>query len=298
MMPDLPATEVGTIPASVVIPACNEELTIGRTLRSMLAASEPGELEIIVVCNGCADDTAAVARSVAPEITVRELAVASKVAALNEGDRLATRFPRLYVDADIEIGIDAMRAVIACLAEERALCAAPEPHYECSLSSWAVRRYFEIWECLPYFRHAPMVGVYGLSQRGRARFRLFPELIADDQFVQRHFDGTERRVLRGYSFRARPPRDVRSLVRTRTRHYRGNRQLASSGLVTSAPATGVPAGLTLLARDPANWAAIATYMSISLVAKALARRPGRVWERDESSRSGPSANGIGAASTS
>jgi hypothetical protein len=274
------------IPASVVIPAHNEEQVIGRTLRRLLAGSDPDELEVIVVCNGCTDSTAAIARSVAPHATVAELPAPSKVAALNEGDRLATRFPRLYVDADIAIGIDATRAVIALLASGAAQCAAPRPYYDCSRSSRAVTRYFEIWQQLPYFNEEPMVGVYGLSNAGRARFGDFPELIADDLFVMQQFDRAERQNLLNHSFQAYPPRDVRSLVRTRIRVYRGNRQLASSGLGRFSPPAGASRGLSHLARRPGNWFGLATYASITLLAKVGARMGGESWGRDESSRTG------------
>src|SRR5262245_58336894 len=48
--------------ASVVIPAHNEARVIERGLSSLLEGARPGELEIVVVCNGCTDDTAARAR--------------------------------------------------------------------------------------------------------------------------------------------------------------------------------------------------------------------------------------------
>jgi glycosyltransferase involved in cell wall biosynthesis len=277
------------IPASVVIPAHNEESTIGRTLRSLLEGSAPGELEVIVVCNGCTDATASVARSVSPPPTVAELPQPSKVAALNEGDRLATRFPRLYVDADIEMGIEATRAVIALLASGGALCAAPLPDYDCSLSSRAVGRYYEIWRQLPYFNEDPMgCGVYGLSEAGRARFDTFPELIADDEFVLEQFDRTERKSLSDHTFRVHPPLDARTLTRTRTRAYRGNRQLAQSGLSRFPPAAGAQRGLARLARHPGNWSGIGSYVSITMVAKLRARTKGLTWERDNSSRTGSS----------
>ena len=47
---------------SVIIPAHNEERVIARTLEAMVAGASPGELEIIVVANGCSDATADVAR--------------------------------------------------------------------------------------------------------------------------------------------------------------------------------------------------------------------------------------------
>src|SRR3954453_3171433 len=89
--------------ASVVIPAHDEASVIGRCLRALLAGAEPGELEVIVVCNGCHDDTAAVARAHAPDAVVLELPAPSKPAALNAGDAEATRFPRIYLDADVEV---------------------------------------------------------------------------------------------------------------------------------------------------------------------------------------------------
>ena len=272
------------VAASVVIPAHNEGATIGRTLRCLLAGSTPDELEIVVVCNGCTDNTATIARSVAPQAIVVELATPSKVAALNEGDRVATRFPRFYVDADVEIGIEAARAVIGVLASGRALCAAPWADYDCSVSSRAVGRYFEIWQQLPYFNQDPMGGVYCLSEPGRARFGKFPDLIADDQFVMRQFDRAERISLPDHSFKVYPPRDVKSLIRTRTRAYRGNRQLAASGLSRFSPTSTQRRGLTHLARKPANWTALATYASITAIAKVRARRVDSQWERDESSR--------------
>ena len=48
---------------SVVIPAYDEAVVIERTLDSLFAGIEPGELDVVVVCNGCADDTATLARA-------------------------------------------------------------------------------------------------------------------------------------------------------------------------------------------------------------------------------------------
>src|SRR5690625_8041282 len=76
--------------ASVVIPERNEEDHIARTLDALTADSPRHLLEIIVVCNGCTDRTGDVARAVArqrPDVRVVEIATASKVAALREGDR-------------------------------------------------------------------------------------------------------------------------------------------------------------------------------------------------------------------
>ena len=52
---------------SVVIAAHNEEDVLGRCLDALLRGSRPTELEIVVVCNGCTDRTADVARGYGDE---------------------------------------------------------------------------------------------------------------------------------------------------------------------------------------------------------------------------------------
>src|SRR3954470_21776937 len=88
--------------ASVVIPAHNEAALIGDCLRVLLEDADAGEFEVVVVCNGCTDDTAGIAADFAGS-TVIEVDAASKIAALNTGDEVATTFPRIYLDADVAI---------------------------------------------------------------------------------------------------------------------------------------------------------------------------------------------------
>jgi cellulose synthase/poly-beta-1,6-N-acetylglucosamine synthase-like glycosyltransferase len=74
---------------AIVIPAHNEAAVIARTLRSLAPLCESTEVEVIVVCNGCTDETAAIARGVRG-VTVLEVAEASKTAAMNAGDEHAS----------------------------------------------------------------------------------------------------------------------------------------------------------------------------------------------------------------
>jgi glycosyltransferase involved in cell wall biosynthesis len=115
---------------SVIIPAHNEAAVIGRCLAPLTSGPAAGKLEIVVVANGCTDDTAARAETY-PGVHVIDTSVPGKGHALNLGDSHATGFPRFYVDADIELSYDAIRAVGRVLERGDALVAAPA-----SRSTW------------------------------------------------------------------------------------------------------------------------------------------------------------------
>jgi glycosyltransferase involved in cell wall biosynthesis len=87
---------------SVIIPAHNEEAVIGRGLTALLDGLDD-EWEVVVVGNGCSDRTLEVSAQFAPRVQVGETPVASKVAAMNLGDQIATSFPRIYLDADVTL---------------------------------------------------------------------------------------------------------------------------------------------------------------------------------------------------
>src|SRR5438105_4681173 len=65
------------LPVSVVVPAHDEAAVIGRCLRALTEGSDPGEVEVVVVCNGCRDDTAASARAAWADVVVAEVPEAS-----------------------------------------------------------------------------------------------------------------------------------------------------------------------------------------------------------------------------
>ena len=133
---------------SVVIPAYNEEAVIGRLLTSLRGRSAGDE--IIVVCDGCSDRTAEVARSFAG-VEVIEKARGGKPSALNAGDGRATRFPRFFVDADIVADGDCADEVAAILtAPEASKLFALRCEVDVRVSSWAVRRFYDVWTKLPY----------------------------------------------------------------------------------------------------------------------------------------------------
>ena len=181
---------------SVIIPAHNEEKVIAAALKEFADGAADGELEVIVVCNGCTDNTAEVVASFGSAIRCLETQVASKANALNLGDAATSGFPRFYQDADVVLSLDAIRQVAQVLRTGRFLAAAPRMHMDLRKTSWPVRAYYKFWQQLPYVRIGMIgAGVYALSQEGRERFDKFPAIIADDRFIRALFKEHERTVV-------------------------------------------------------------------------------------------------------
>src|SRR5688500_10442289 len=109
---------------SIIIPAHNEASVIGRCISALLRGAGPDELQIIVVCNGCSDDTESVVRRFGNAVELIVTPVASKIHALNLGDAAAKLFPRFFVDADVVLPLDAVRRISGAL-ESGKLAAAP-----------------------------------------------------------------------------------------------------------------------------------------------------------------------------
>jgi hypothetical protein len=275
-----------TVPVSVVVPAHDEAAVIGRCVTTLQSGAAPDEIELIVVCNGCTDDTATVARAHAPDATVLELPTASKPAALNAGDHHATRFPRLYLDADVEVSIAAVRELVRPLAVGHASYAAPVARFVMRQRTPAVRMYLGVWMFVARARAEPSgAGVFALSAAGRRRFGAFPPLVADDQFVVQQFHPSERHTAEGAYATVHPPMTLGSLVRTRSRVYRGNHELERSGLARYPAAGGAVSALLTLARQPRHTPDVALYVAVNVVARVLARWPQTDrWIRDEESR--------------
>ncbi len=275
---------------SVIIPAHNEETVIARGLRAIVAGAASGELEVIVACNGCTDRTADIARRFGPPVRVIEINLASKVAALNAADELATGFPRFYVDADVVLDLASIRAMARVLERGDALLAAPALRMDLSHTTWPVRAYYRVWTSLPYNQVMVGTGAYGLSLAGRARFGRFPELIADDGFVRFSFSPTERvRVDDAFSW-VDPPRSLSGLIRIKTRtrlgfhqHRRTRRDRRVGDRKRALELLRV-----FLAR-PGLWPALPCYVAITLIIRLRALWQFRAtatarWERDDSRR--------------
>jgi glycosyltransferase involved in cell wall biosynthesis len=276
---------------SVVVPAHNEASVIGRLLRGLLAGARPGELEIIVVPNGCTDDTAAVAASFGAAVEVVPLDRAGKYAALRAGDSRAVGAEVVYLDADVELGTDDLRRLAAALHEPGVLAAAPERVVATEHSSWPVRWYYDVWQELPGVREGLYGrGVIAVSTEARRRLNAVPDVMGDDLAASVAFTAAERRVVPGARVTVHAPRTVPDLLRRRVRSVTATTQLqrAMPDAVGSARTSRADL-LGIVRRRPATAPKLAVFLAVTAITRWRARRPIRsgdftTWLRDESSR--------------
>ncbi len=271
---------------AVIIPAHNEASVIGRTLRPLAPLAASGRVEVVVACNGCSDNTAELARTV-EGVLVLEVAEASKVAALNAADAVAVRWPRLYLDADIELDPDALRAVFETLIRGDVLAARPASLYDATGASRLVRSFYRARGRLPSTRTAMWGGgAFALSEQGRGRFGDFPSITprfaGDDLFVDQQFLPTEKAVLDTAPVIVRTPRGARMLLRILRRNRRAKAQLDGW------PTTGRTMRELVQSVDGAqsalDAAVYAGFVTLARVHRRQRAGASAKWERDESSR--------------
>jgi glycosyltransferase involved in cell wall biosynthesis len=275
---------------SIVIAAHNEGTVIGGLLSALTKDSSGEKLDIVVVCNGCSDDTADVARSFGSLVTVVETDVASKPNALNLGDEVACSFPRIYIDGDILVDRDTVMALSEAIQSGEVPAAGVAPEIDTSGCSAGVKAYYRVKDKLPSAREGIAgSGLYALSEAGRMRFGKFPDIVADDLFVRLLFKPIERKTVPGRHSVVFAAKNVNALMIQRTRSCFGSGQIAK--LYPELLGNNVEhnnSALVAMAKNPAFWPQLAVYVYVTFRARLRARRmlkeAGYVWEREQTSR--------------
>jgi hypothetical protein len=285
---------------SVVVPAHDEERVITRCLDHLASGFAPGELEIVVACNGCSDATADLARAHPAGPRVLETDQASKPVALRMADAATDVFPRLYLDADVVLSAASARTLLETLATGPRPAGRPPLRYDTSRSSWPVRAYYRARLRAPSVLASLWgAGVYGLSRRGRERFDEFPDVVAEDLFVDRLFGRDEIAIVDAEPVVVMVPRTAGALLKVLRRAYRGSKEPSPTrapGAVTGQPSSdldGTTPSRVLrevvgsARTSPAAAVDAAVYIGFAVLARILVRL-GRTprWERDDSSREG------------
>jgi len=272
---------------AVIIPAYNEAAIIKRVLAPLSRIAVDGSIELIVVCNGCVDRTAELAREI-PGVQVVELQQGFKPAALNIGDDVASVWPRLYLDADAQISADAVIAVLDRVSRGDVLVASPRSAYDSIGSSRIVRGYFRARHRISLHAFAVwQAGAYALSEVGHARFGCFPAVTGDDFFVDSQFHASEKAIVETAMTVRKTPKTAKDLLAVMRRHRRGNVEIMSSAhksddrLQDTSLQTALAVASTV--RGPLSAADAFVYLTLSLYARSGYRKS-VIWERDESSR--------------
>jgi glycosyltransferase involved in cell wall biosynthesis len=281
---------------SVVIPAHNEENVIGRCLQALTSSATqdtaPYLFEIAVVCNGCTDATARIALEY-PGVTVIQIPESSKVAALNAGDSAVAIFPRIYLDADSELSNHSAWSLLRRAAD---LCGpaiiSASVNFDMSGSSNFARSFVRCARRTSFGEFGIIGrGVYTLNALGRARFERFPDLMGDDFFVASLFNPDEQIIDPSAIVVVRPPGDLRSLVRVRSRIYYANLEAGPERSHSISPHSGWRnlAYAVRRARSVGDVFDVIVYAGVNLAAKRKAAKMFRsglpaVWGRDDNSR--------------
>lgn len=185
---------------SVLIPAHDEAAYLPACLTALLASDPvPGGAEVIVMANGCSDDTAAVAEGFRAHavaqgwtLTVLDIAEGGKLNALNEGERASKGQALLYLDADVKVSPPLVAQIAAVLQGEAPAYASGRPNVSVGADP-LTRAYTRFWLTTPFMVHGvPGFGVFAMNRAGRARWGAWPDIISDDTFARLNFLPSER----------------------------------------------------------------------------------------------------------
>jgi cellulose synthase/poly-beta-1,6-N-acetylglucosamine synthase-like glycosyltransferase len=199
------ATPTMTMPTVTVVIAAHEAgAHIRAKLTNVFALDYPGErLDIIVVCDGCRDDTAAQCREVSdPRVRVLEFAERrGKASCLNDAIAAASGDVLLMTDVRQNLDPGALRELVANLADPAVGAVSGELKLLDALTGFA-RGVDAYWRYEKLIRHAESrsgstVGVTGaLYAMRRELFRPLPEgTVLDDVLIPMRIAAAGQRVV-------------------------------------------------------------------------------------------------------
>ncbi len=212
--------------AAVIIPAFNEEKQIATTLSTINIDSANKEFDVIIICNGCSDNTASIVKENYPDIHLYEIPVASKAAAIQYAESLNIGFPRIYMDADIRLDKKSILALCKASSTFSNKLVLPVSKIDTNSSSYFVRAFYREWYKTDFVKKAGFgSGVYCIGKDARKKFGQWPTLISDDGFVRSQFSIAETVVIQNAISHVKAPDSLWQLIRIKHRSKYGNIQL-------------------------------------------------------------------------
>ncbi len=271
---------------SVLIPAHNESAYICGCLGALYASAplpDGAAVEVLVLANGCSDDTADRARALAPppgwSLRVLERSEGGKLAALTEGDEKARGDILVYLDADVRVEPDLLPQIATALGSRTPAYACGSPCISRAADP-VTRAYARFWSALPFVtKGAPGFGLFAMTRAGRSRWGEWPAIISDDTFARLQFAPEERLRLPG-RYHWPMVEGFRNLVRVRRRQNIGVAEIARlfPGLPANDDKRVLPPGdlARLAIRDPLGFLA---YAAVSLAVRTPLYASSEHWVR-------------------
>lgn len=272
--------------ASVILPAHNESGYIDRCLQT-IRDSDPlpdgWQGEVLVIANGCSDDTADVARAAGAStdwpVHVFELAEGGKLGALTFGDSQAKGQVLIYLDADVIVSPGVLTGLVKVLSGDAPRYASGAPRVAAA-DSWITRAYGRFWRRLPFVRQGvPGFGIFAMNRAGRARWDAWPGIISDDTFARLSFTPDERVGLDD-TYEWPMVEGFANLVRVRRRQNAGVDEIREKfpDLLINEGAHGVSVGdlARLFLKDPVGFF---VYAAVSVAVKTPLYQSSNRWAR-------------------
>ena len=138
-------------PFTLIIPAHNEAEVIARCLAGVRDGAAARAAQVLVICNGCSDDTADRARAAMPDAQVLEYAEGSKPEAINKGLDAARHDHVLVVDADVVTNRHALETLVSALEEPGVMAVSPVPTLGLDGADAWIKAYYRVWSFHSFF---------------------------------------------------------------------------------------------------------------------------------------------------
>ncbi len=272
---------------TILIPAYNEAASIKQTLDYLLDGTSADDFDVLLVCNGCKDKTAEIAKSAHPCIRVIDLEKASKSNAINEGLKVAQKGPIVFLDADIKVSAMSVRYLLHALKWHDVDMVYGRAHFNFKETSICVQAFYKAWFQNTYFDQGKMGGFFALSASAVAKLESMPNILSDDEYIRRLFVQSCTCVKEAH-YTINPPRNLASLINVRCRIYRGNKQLSAQGMKPTQSPYPSPNRLFLsrLMKRPRHWfgAVVFAYVAVCAHLRNRLHTTNTHWERDMSNR--------------
>ncbi len=275
---------------TVIIPAYNERNVIAKALEPYrFLLKKHGDLEVVVVANGCSDGTERFVEREFPEVRLVSLTQGSKTAAINAGLEFASFEHVLVQDADIVIRPLSLEILISRTGAQSYLLGSPYPQVQLQEASWAVKAYYRFWELTPIFQAGMTCSCcYILSPLAVRAVYPLPEVIADDGYVKATLGPDNITIFNDVYCEVSAPENLWSLIKIKSRARLGNRQLRQQNGMNPSSGKNSIKRLALLMWEERAFISGAIYFAVVVACSLRARWQNMVgqnrWERDESSR--------------